>query len=381
MRFDHLRAAVVASAGAAFVVGTFALLLAPLLRDVAASLRAPVASVGAVPSVYGLSMGTTALAAAMLHRTLGVRPMMLLGGTAHVAALIVMASAASWIWLLVAYAVGGAGAGLALPGFVSAVGSLAGPERKAEALGQVNAGWALATLAGVPAASLAARSVGWRMIPVGLAVLWVPTLIVAARIRVDAPTAIAAVGGLPIRVVQIVGATFGLFFGFYGAYAFLGSVLRDHVGGDATGPGLVVLCYGAGFLAGTLNARQYDRYGPATSFIAALALQTVVLLVLPVAATSIATACAVACLWGVTQNAAFTSVTAWLSALPAHLRGRALALNQAALSFGFCGGTATAAGLMGRGGYSAVCAAAATATALAALIAVAARREPSAADS
>jgi len=107
-----------------------------------------------------------------------------------------------------------------------------------------------------------------------------------------------------------------------------------------------------GFFNATFFTKHVDRIGKEKSFLMSLFVLALVLLLLPIAARhSLWSLGPLLFIWGNAQNVAFTASTAIVSGAPEGIRGRALALNQSALSLGVAVGTASMGFVLEQAGF------------------------------
>ena len=365
-----------------FLLGSFFLSLSPVLPDVARDLGADGRHLGYPGGAYGLSLATASLGLAPFQDMLPRRAMLYAGITAHFSGLTMVALAPDWPAFVLAHGICGLGAGLFMPAAYAAVSDRTVAARRASVLGYVNSGWAASTLMGVPAAAFLAGMFGWRTMVLALAATWPMILILTARLFQADPRNAAAAEPAPgfwsrailvrmtaQRLPWLFASTVLVFVGFYGVYAYLGIAIRRGLGVEAPTAGIFVSVYGLGFLTGTLNGWVIDRVGPERSLCIATAILGVVLGSLPFAASAFVPLGAAMFLWGVFQNAAFTSFTSVLGKVEAGLRGRAFSINTACVFMGSSIGTAAMGVVNSAAGFTAVGILCMIATAAASLIA------------
>lgn len=364
-----------------FLVGSFFLALSPILPDVARDLGADPVQLGYPGAAYGLALGLTSIVLAPFHDILSRRTLLASGISLHLTGLVCVALSPNWSILVVGHALCGCGGGIFMPAAYAAISSRTAESRRARTLGRVNSGWAASTLVGVPAAALLGDVLGWRGMICILAVTWmVIAALIAPILKVSDRPAGSSVtsngfwsrdvffemraAGLP----WLFASTVLVFVGFYGVYAYLGIAIRDDLGVEAGSAGLFVAIYGLGFLTGTLNGWIIDRVGPERSLCVATVALSAILLSIPNVTYSIVLLGLVMYLWGLFQNAAFTSFTTAISKTKEGLRGRAFSINTACVFVGSSIGTAAMGVVNASAGFIVVGIACMLATAAASLI-------------
>jgi DHA1 family purine base/nucleoside efflux pump-like MFS transporter len=337
-----------------FLVGSFFLALSPILPDVARDLDADTTRLGYPGGAYGLALGLTSVALAPFHDIVSRRIMLAVGMSLHLVGLICVALSPTWAVLVLGHALCGCGGGIFMPAAYAAISDRTSEATRARILGRVNSGWAASTLVGVPAAAFLGESVGWRGMMLVLATTWLIIAALTARLFTanDRPGgAVVAISAFWSRSIRsrihaarlpwLFLSTVLTFIGFYGVYAYLGIAIRGDLGVQAGGAGIFVSIYGLGFLTGTLNGWIIDRVGPERSLSVATAALGMILLSIPHTTHSMVLLGLTMYLWGVFQNAAFTSFTTAIGKVDTAIRGRAFSINTACVFTGSSIGTAT----------------------------------------
>jgi predicted MFS family arabinose efflux permease len=347
------------------VIGSNSLVLSPILADVAAGLGTTVVAVSRAIAAYG---GATALSAFLLAPRIdrvGPRRALVGGMACLVAATLLSAAAPHWPVLLLAQALAGLGAGVALPSIYALATAIAPPGRESAVLGRVLAGWSVSLVAGVPASALIADLAGWRAPFLVLAALAALALLGAARL----PAARLPTGGgaetsggrsrplAPLsypNVPALLAVCLVFMAAFYGVYAFVGDHVRTALGVSAGGAGLLVLAYGLGFGGASLGDRLIDRAGPGRALPRALLAVAAVYALLAPATASFPTVVALAGLWGTANHFGLNALILLLSRARPDQRGAVLGLNSAVTYLGALLGTAAAGMLYPRAGFAAL---------------------------
>ena len=358
-----------------FLIGSFFLALSPVLPDIADDLDASSAQLGYPGAAYGLALGLTSVGFAPFHDILARRRVLASGMALHCAGLLLVALSPTWFVLILGHAFCGVGGGIYAPAAYAAISERTPESRRASILGRVNVGWAMSTLLGVPFAAFASSGLGWRTVMIAFAAIWLFVAMLTAQILTDRgrrTIVSAAADRFWSRAVwqEMKGArlpwlylsTILVFVGFYGIYAFLGTAVRNDLNVTASGAGILVSVYGLGFLTGTLNAWIIDKTGPQRSLFVATMVLSGILFTIPLATSFIAPLVIAMFLWGIFQNAAFTSFTTIVGSANPSIRGRAFSINTACVFFGSSIGTASMGVVSSGAGFPAAGAICMTAT-------------------
>lgn len=326
------------------VIGANALVLSPLLADIARDFSTDAVTVARATAAYGGATAASAFFLAPLIDRIGA-------GRALRAALLLLALstlasafAGSW-WLLAgAQALAGLAAGVLLPAVYALASALGGERDGAKLLGRVLAGWSIAMCAGVPLGGLIADFAGWRatfLVLAGLASLaWLGT----ARLRfvtvnaggaaVSRRAALARAGVKPLLL-----ACFMLMTAFYGVYALLGDHLRAALGVSAGTASIAMLGYGIGFGLASLGDPLIDRLGAARVFAPVFLACAGINAALNLAGHGILVAALLCAAWGFANHFALNTLVLRLSAAAGAAKGTVLGLNSAVTYLGALAGS------------------------------------------
>ncbi len=161
---------------AVFLAFTVALMLSPLLVDLAKEFHTSVAVTGQLISAMAFTWAMTALIAGPLSDIYGRRLIILMGLTLMVIGTISSALAWNFGSLLVFRFFTGIGAAMIPPNCYATVADIFPPERRGKALGWVMSALGLGTAFGIPAVAILTDIGGWRLpfyfISVLLILLW-----------------------------------------------------------------------------------------------------------------------------------------------------------------------------------------------------------------
>ncbi len=345
-----LAAATVALLLGVFAVGSEALVISPLLEDIAADFGTGVDAAGLSVSVYGLAVAIVAPAAGWVADRTSRRAAILGGLVIFAVAGVLCALAPSLLSLVLGRALCGVGSGLFLPAAYAWVGDEVPYERRGRVMGWVIAGWALALVAGVPAGGFIGQVAGWREALAALAGLAAIATVLAVRLLPSGSGA-AHVGDraarVGLRAALAVPAVRWLLtvnllnmLAFYGVYTYLGSFLREELDVRSGAAGALILLYGLGVAVMSVNGRVIDRLGKARAVTLTLVVLTVLFAALPWTAAFPVALGTLLVVMG-TQQAGFLTAMATLAtnAMPAG-RGAVVALMSCTTYIGVTLGAA-----------------------------------------
>jgi predicted MFS family arabinose efflux permease len=352
------------------VVGANSMVLAPITGAVARDIGGDPADMVLAAAAYGL---TTAISAVFLapradvigpHRALYQSVLILLGS------MVASVFASSLLMLALAQAIGGIGAGMAIPSIYALAPQLGPKGEEKRTMGLVLSGWTLALVGGVAASGFLAEWAGWRSVYTVLAVALAGVFVAMHRIDITVDMSRARPTS-PLTALRVPGIGRGLFaagalmLGFYGTYAFIGAHVHDALGLGTDGAGLVTLLYGTGFGLAALIDKYVDRLPARVAGMVAFSGLTVAYLAQAVVGTVFVALVVVALVWGVAQHLGLNFVVSRLAGLDASQRGAVLGLNSAVTYLAVTGGALAfrpvydAGGLMLCNLLSALCVAAA----------------------
>lgn len=312
-------------------VGLQALMLSPMLPDMAAALHATAREIGFATGAYGLGVAVSALIAApQLGRWRKVPALR--------AAFLIMAGGLAlcgfaWDWriLVAGQALTGLAAGIILPGTYALAAELSAPEARSRAIGKVIFGWSVAMVAGIPLAALFADLVDWRGT---FATVSVASLIMTLLMGGISPTsgAVAANAATYRQALRVPGmklclvATFAYMIGFYQTYTFVGDYVRNLHDAGAWLGGAVAASYGLGFGAAILFNGWQDRQGPVRLMALALLAVGLNYLILPFALLGFWTTLTYPFLWGLANHVCMNVLVSFIGDAPAAERSTAMGL-------------------------------------------------------
>jgi MFS transporter, DHA1 family, inner membrane transport protein len=259
-------AAVVALALGGFAIGTTEFVTMGLLPDIAEGIGVTIPSAGGFISAYALGVVVGAPVIAALATRLPRRAVLLGLMAAFLAGNVLSALAPGYATLLLARFLSGVphGAYFGVASLVAA--SLVAPHLRGRAISSVMLGLAVATLAGVPAATWLGQALGWRVAYWAVVVIAALTLASVLAVVPSSPgrpeaTVRAELGALrrPQVLLTLVVAVVG-FGGMFAVYSYIAPLVTEVTGLPRGAIPLVLLAFGIGGVVGTaLGGRLADR--------------------------------------------------------------------------------------------------------------------------
>jgi predicted MFS family arabinose efflux permease len=313
-------------------VGIQALMLSPLLTDIAAGLGTQAKEIGFAASAYGVGVASAALLAAPQLGRWPKRAAIRIAFAVLAVSLFLCAFAWDWRVLAGAQLIAGLASGVIIPATYALTGDIAPPDRRSQDLGKVLFGWSIAMVAGVPLAAVLSAFVGWRgtFMIVGAVAAIMPF----AGALLPKVTSFGAVGERVryMDVLRLPGAwvgylsTFAYMIAFYQTYTFIGDHVRQTHGAGAWLGGTISLAYGIGFGVGVVFDKVIDRKGPTRMLPLGLLLVGINYVVLPFAAERVLTVMAWPFFWGLANHFCMTVLVSYMNSLSPRLRGTIMGL-------------------------------------------------------
>ena len=313
-------------------VGIQALMLSPLLTDIAAGLGTQAKEIGFAASAYGVGVASAALIAAPQLGRWPKRAAIRIAFAVLAVSLLLCAFAWDWRVLAGAQLIAGLASGVIIPATYALTGDIAPPDRRSQDLGKVLFGWSIAMVAGVPLAAMLSAFVGWRgtFLIVGAVAAVMPF----AGALLPKVTSFGTVGERVryMDVLRLPGAwvgyvsTFAYMIAFYQTYTFIGDHVRQTHGTGAWLGGTISLAYGVGFGLGVVFDKWIDQKGPTRVLPLGLVLVGINYIVLPFAAERIVTVALWPFFWGLANHFCMTTLVSYMNTLSPRLRGTIMGL-------------------------------------------------------
>jgi DHA1 family inner membrane transport protein len=258
--------AVFALAVGGFSIGTGEFVIMGLLPEVARDIAVSIPQAGHVISAYALGVVVGAPALAILAAGWGRRALLMVLMAAYALGNFASALAPGYLSLNALRFVTGLPHGTYFGVAALVAASLAGPGRRARAVGLVMLGLTVATLAGVPIATWLGQQVGWRAAFVFVGAIAVLAVVL---LRASVPDLAAPAGASPMRELgalrrRQVWLTLGIgaigFGGMFAVFSYIKPTLTEVAGVSLHGVPFVLALFGLGMVGGNLvGARLADR--------------------------------------------------------------------------------------------------------------------------
>ncbi|WP_106399431.1 MFS transporter [Actinocorallia populi] len=336
---------------AALATGIGALVASEFLP--ASVLPAMAADIGVSEGVAGLAVAATAIAGAVTAPSIAVllprtdRRTVLVGLLlASVVANLAVAAAPNFAVLLLGRLV----LGIAIAGYWSfafGAGTHAVPGRDNTVSTSIALGVTLATIAGVPLASLVGDEVGWRAVFAGAAVLSALSALAVARTLPPVPAHPSAGFTMLRRAVanrRLMTGVLGVVlvaFGNFAAYPYIRVVIEEVDRGSTT---WLLLAWGVGGLVGNLAAGRFA--GRLRAVVATAPLLLGASLLLTVTSTALPLLAAAVVLWGVAFNMVPVATQLWVTRVEPERAESALSLQVTAFQVAITLGSASGGALL-----------------------------------
>lgn len=276
-----------------FAIGTTEFASMSMLPAIASDLTVDVPTAGHVISAYALGVVVGAPLIAVAAAKIARRSMLITLMLMFAAANGLSALAPNYHYLLLLRFLSGLphGAYFGIAALVAA--SVVPQDRRATAVGRVMLGLTVATIVGVPLATLLSQVIGWRW---GFAIVAVLSLTTATLVAIFAPATKADSGASPLRelgalarpqvwLTLAIGAVgFG---GLFSVYTYLVSTLTHVTGAPMTATPFVLMAFGVGMTLGNIFLPPLAERALMPGAGAMLVWSAVVLALYPLAAHSL----------------------------------------------------------------------------------------------
>ncbi|MEV4258192.1 MFS transporter [Spirillospora sp. NPDC049652] len=336
-----------------FALGTASLAVVGLSAPIAAELRVRPATIGTLVTVFSLVFALAAPLTAVVLGRMDRRRVLMIGLALMLAGGVGSALAPTFGALVAARVVAGLGAAVFGP-VASATGSMIVPAgQRPRALAVVFGGMTAATVLGVPLASAAGTTIGWRWTLAAVAVLTaaVMALLPASLPPVPAGPAPTARGFARMLrtpgVVPIISTTLLVLTAQFTVYGVAGAYLAARFGAAAGMVSLTLLVFGTvGMVGNAVGPRLYTRLGGARTIAAALAGLIVTFAALTAAPGALPVGVGMFAFWAFFNTVFMAPQQTRLVEMLPEQRGVLLALNASALYLGMSLGSLLGSGLL-----------------------------------
>jgi DHA1 family inner membrane transport protein len=343
-----------------FAIGCGVMVVPGSLNDLSASLQVSVAIAGQLVSLGGLCL---AIGAPVLAGVLGRfdrRWLLTLTLVWYAVGHLLAALMPSFAALLPVRLLGLMGAAIFTPQAAAALGVMAPEGERGRAITFIFLGWSLASVLGMPVASLVAETLGWRwaFAGAGLLSLWaaawvwrtVPLGVCPPVLTLGAwRTVLTHPVLMGLVAITVLSAS-----GQFTLFSYFAPYYRQVLQASAGQISALFLCFGAfGLLGNVLLTRWVDRLGATTCVNLALALMTFSLALWPLAVNVPAMAL-VTLPWALGCFSSNSAQQARLSSGAPQYAGALLALNSSAMYLGQAIGAASGGLGLAAGGFAAL---------------------------
>lgn len=343
-----------------FAIGCGVMVVPGSLNDLSATLQVPVAIAGQLVSLGGLGLAIGAPVLAGLLGRFDRRWLLTLTLVWYALGHLLAALMPSFAALLPVRLVGLMGAAIFTPQAAAALGVMAPVGERARAITFIFLGWSLASVLGMPLASLVAETLGWRwaFAGAGLLSLWAAAWVwrtVPSGVRPPVLTLGAWRTVLTHPVLMgLVAITVLSASGQFTLFSYFAPYYRQVLQASAGEISALFLCFGAfGLLGNVLLTRWVDRLGATTCVNLALALMALSLALWPLA-VSVPAMALVTLPWALGCFSSNSAQQARLSSGAPQYAGALLALNSSAMYLGQAIGAASGGLGLAAGGFAAL---------------------------
>lgn len=341
-----------------FAIGSGMMVVPGSLNDLSASLQVPVAVAGQLVGLGGLGLAIGAPVLAGLLGRFDRRWLLTLTLVWYAIGHLLGALMPSFAALVPVRLLGLMGAAVFTPQAAAALGVMAPEGERARAITFIFLGWSLASVLGMPLASLVAETLGWRwafagagLLSLGAALGVWRTLPSGVRPPVLTLGAWRTVLTHPV-LMGLVAITVLSASGQFTLFSYLAPYFRQVLQASAGQISALFLCFGVfGLLGNVLLMRWVDRLGAATCVNLALALMALSLALWPLAA-SVPAMALVLLPWALGCFSSNSAQQARLSAGAPLYAGALLALNSSAMYLGQAIGAASGGLGLAAGGFA-----------------------------
>lgn len=347
----------------AFLIGFDAMVVVPLIPEIAESAELDSRSGGLLVTVYALLFALSAPLFGAMSDRWGRRIVLLGGLVTFILGNVLTGVGSTFAFLLVVRAVSGVGAGMIMPSVYAMVSDTHAFEERGRAIGKVVAGLLSASVLGAPLGSYLAHLTSWRaaffliagataVVLLGAAVL-LPEMVSPLRDQRMATGVVGAYLGVlrgALRtptVLFVLAATLLWSAALYGMFTNIGVFFAERFGFDEADTGFAIMGSGAGSMVGALfGGRLADRFGKRQVMVVAALVAAAGVLSVTLLGDRVVPVLIVFVLWGTAVGVGQPCLTALVSELKPEVRGTALALNGSAQYSGMMLATAVAAALL-----------------------------------
>ncbi len=343
----------------AFAIGLGSFVVIGALDEIARALAVTPRAAGWIISAYALCYAVSAPISALLFARANRRTLLILALSMFTLGNLVCILADNLATLITGHIVFALGAAMFTPTAASLATELMGPGRKGLALSFVYGGMTVSQAAGVPITTWIAQTSGWRyafVIVLGFGLLAVSLLLSQAP-KPQAPTAPGPRWRLPSTIpwpiVGLLATSFLIVVSDFTVYSYVSVILSDTWLGAMKVLPLVLLAFGVGAIIGNVaTGLLTDRIGPTIVLLGAVAVQTLLLILMILCRHQGAVALAIGFGWGVASYMYLVPIQHRLLSRAPDAQPLVLAMNGSLVQGGVAVGAAVGGAAMESGGMS-----------------------------
>jgi predicted MFS family arabinose efflux permease len=345
-----------------FALGVDSYIVAAVLPAMADDLTESIAAVGLLASAYALPTAVLAPLLGPISDRYGRKFSLFLGLAIFAAACAACIVAPTLPLLLLARAINGVGAAIAMPAAFAAAGDLAAPGQRARAMGVLSGMFPLSTLVGLPIGALAASVAGWRGSFAFITLVAVVAIVLVARLPAVPRVATGPAGSHlatlreAIRTPRAAGSLLVPFLwlaGSFGLFVFLAEFVHRSFGVPTAQAGLIYVVVGlVGVVASRGSGRVVERIGARRTVLVAIGGFVVAALLLPVTAAALPLTVAVFGAWAFCTWTGVPAMQFIVSSLSVNVRGTLLSFLTSANNLGIVVGPILTGRVLEAGGFA-----------------------------
>ncbi|MCO1574154.1 MFS transporter [Crossiella sp. SN42] len=350
----------------AFLIGFDAMVVVPLIPEIAQSTGTEARLGGLLVTMYALLFALGAPFFGAMSDRIGRRAVLVIGLAVFAVGNALTGAGTSFTFLLVVRAVSGLGAAMIMPSVYAMISDTYPFEKRGKAIGVVVAGLLSASVLGAPLGSYLAHLTDWRstfyLIAGVSAVALVTALVLLPAMTSPHQEQRIKTGvlGAYLGLVKTAMKTPALRFllvasllwsaALYGMFSNIGVFYSETFGFNEAQTGLTIMGSGAGSMAGALlGGRIADRFGKGKVMVIAALVAAAGVISVPLIGDHVVPVIIAFVIWGTAVGVGQPCLTALVSELRPEARGTALALNSSAQYGGMMIATALAAVLLEQG--------------------------------
>jgi predicted MFS family arabinose efflux permease len=346
-----------------FLVGLDALVVGPLIPEIAKSLRFQVEAGGLLITAYALAYGLSAPLFGPISDRWGRKKMMLAGIIVFSTATALTSLTNDFSLALFCRGAAGIGAAMLMPSIYAAVGDLFHYERRGKVMGMLMGAMIGSQIAGVPAGAFLAKYFSWNLSFLFIALFGLLAIMVLAW-TVPAAAPKQDIGLSPLKayaaqfhtaftkpaVLFALCSTFLWMAGLQGMFAYVGVYYDRHFHAEVDTIGLIAMIAAVCSASGSMfGGRLSDRIGKQKVIRLCACFSAAGVLSFSIFTGNLLAAVLIQSCWAFFVGAGQSVLTALISELSPAARGTVLSLNSSFMYLGMMAATAVSALLLESG--------------------------------